>query len=89
LWIHPPGDRAVALAWRLSEKGLTIPCPDVPIAAIAIHDGVRLYAIDPHFQEITKHTSLLLYRPGNCGSFNEAENGWMNTAGNPAIFRDF
>lgn len=73
----PAGDweRAVALAWRLRGKGLTVPWLDVLIAVIAIHDGVRLYALDAHFQEIAKHTGLLLYRPGYVGSFNDADDG--------------
>jgi len=68
-------DRAVALAWRLRAKGLTVPWLDVLIAAIAIHDGVRLYAIDAHFGEIAKHSALMLYRPGYGGSFNDADEG--------------
>jgi predicted nucleic acid-binding protein len=68
-------DRAVALAWRLRGKGLTVPWLDVLIAAIAIHDGTRLYAIDAHFQEIAKYTTLLLYRPGYGGSFKDVDDG--------------
>ncbi len=68
-------DRAIALAWRLRGKGLTVPWLDVLIAAIAIHDGVRLYAIDAHFQDITKHSGLLLYRPGYGGSFSDVDDG--------------
>lgn len=68
-------DRAVALAWRLRGKGLTVPWLDVLIAAIAIHDVVRLYTIDAHFHEIAKHTGLLLYRPGYGGSFNDMDDG--------------
>ncbi len=66
-------DRAVALAWRLRARGLTVPWLDVLIASIAIHDEVRLYAVDRHFQEIARHTGLLLYRPGYGGSYNDAE----------------
>lgn len=68
-------DRAVALAWRLRAKGLTVPWLDVLIASIAIHDRVRLYAIDSHFQEIARHSGLLLYRPGYGGSFNDVDDG--------------
>lgn len=67
-------DRAVALAWRLRGKGLTVPWLDVLIAAIAIHDSVRLYTVDNHFQEIAARSGLLLYRPGYNGSFNDADN---------------
>jgi predicted nucleic acid-binding protein len=66
-------DRAVALAWRLRSHGLTVPWLDVLIASIAIHDGVRLYAIDAHFKEIARHSGLMLYRPGYGGSFNDTE----------------
>lgn len=68
-------DRAVALAWRLRGRGLTVPWFDVLIAAIGIHDGVRVYAIDAHFQEIAKHSGLLLYRPGYGGSFSDEDGG--------------
>jgi len=68
-------DRAVALAWRLRGRGLTVPWLDVLIAAIAIHDGTRLYAIDAHFKEIANHSGLMLYRPGYGGSFNDADDG--------------
>lgn len=66
-------DRAVALAWRLRARGLNLPWLDILIAAIAIHDGVRLYAVDGHFKEIAKHSGLMLYRPGYGGSYNDAE----------------
>jgi predicted nucleic acid-binding protein len=62
-------ERGISLAWRLRDKGLTVPWLDVLIAAIAIHDGVRLYAIDAHFSEMARHCPLLLYRPGYGGSF--------------------
>lgn len=64
-------ERAIALAWRLRDKGLTVPWLDVLIATIAIHDEVRLYAIDAHFEEIAKHSDLQLYRPGYGGSFHD------------------
>lgn len=68
-------DNAVALAWRLRSRGLILPWLDVLIAAIAIQDGVRLYAVDAHFREIAKHSVLLLYRPGYGGSFNPDDDG--------------
>ena len=66
-------DRAVSLAWRLRSRGLTVPWLDVLIASIAIHDGVRLYAVDAHFKEIAQHSGLMLYRPGYGGSYNDEE----------------
>lgn len=66
-------DRAIALSWTLRGKGLTVPWLDALIAAIAIHDGVRLYALDSHFEQIAKHSALRLYRPGYGGSFNDGD----------------
>jgi predicted nucleic acid-binding protein len=63
-------ERAIALAWKLRGRGLTVPWLDVLIAGMAIHDGVRLYAIDAHFQKIADLSGLRLYRPGYGGSFN-------------------
>jgi len=68
-------ERAVALAWRLRGNGLNIPWLDVLIAAIAIHDKVRLYAIDKHFQEVAKLAPLMLYIPGYNGMFNDHQDG--------------
>jgi len=62
-------ERAINLAWRLRDVGITAPWNDILIAAIAIHDGVRLYAIDAHFEKISQLCPLLLYRPGYGGSF--------------------
>ncbi len=62
-------ERAIPLAWRLRDAGLTVPWLDVLIAAIAIHDDVRLYTLDAHFESIATHTPLRLYRPGTGGSF--------------------
>ncbi|MGJ8632859.1 MAG: PIN domain-containing protein [Luteolibacter sp.] len=68
-------DRAVALAWKLRGNGLNIPWLDVLIASIAIHDGIRLYAVDKHFQEVARIAPLTLYRPGYGGSFNDHDEG--------------
>jgi predicted nucleic acid-binding protein len=62
-------ERAIALAWRLRDSGLTVPWLDVLIATIAIEDQVRLYTIDDHFEKIAEHTGLRLYRPGYAGMF--------------------
>jgi predicted nucleic acid-binding protein len=68
-------ERAVALAWRLRGEGLNIPWLDVLIASIAIHDNIRLYAIDKHFIEVAKIAPLLLYQPGYGGSYNDHQGG--------------
>ena len=67
-------ERGVALAWRLRDGGLTVPWLDVLISAVALHDNVRLYAVDAHFREISQRTGLRLYEPGYGGSYTP-ENG--------------
>lgn len=62
---------AISLAWKLRDKGLTVPWLDVLIAAIAIHDGTRVYAVDAHFQKISDLTGLPIYTPGYGGLFNK------------------
>jgi len=62
-------DRAVALAWKLRDHGLAVPWLDVVIAALALHDEVRLFAIDEHFAQISELTGLRLYTPGYSGMF--------------------
>lgn len=62
-------ERAIALAWRLRDRGVTVPWIDVLIAVVAIHDRVRLYAVDSHFEEIAKIAGLRLYEPGYGGTF--------------------
>ncbi len=65
-------ERTIALAWRLRDHGVTVPWMDALIAAIALHDGVRVYAVDEHFTAISKVAGLSLYEPGYGGSFTPA-----------------
>jgi len=62
-------ERAIALAWKLRDTGLNIPWLDVVIASIALHDGIRLFTIDAHFEKMASITGLMLYRPGYGGMF--------------------
>jgi predicted nucleic acid-binding protein len=64
-------DRAISLAWKLRDKGLTVPWLDVVIASLAIQDGIRLFAIDEHFKKISELAGLALYEPGYGGMFRE------------------
>jgi predicted nucleic acid-binding protein len=64
-------ERAIALAWRLRDGGLTVPWLDVLIAAVALHDQVRVYAVDARFKEISKRTGLRLYEPGYGGRYQD------------------
>ena len=62
-------DRAISLAWKLRDKGLTVPWLDVVVASVALHDGIRLFAVDEHFRKISALTGLALYEPGYGGMF--------------------
>ena len=66
-------DRSVALAWKLRGEGLNLPWMDILIAAIAVHDRIRIYAVDAHFGEIAKFVPLQIYKPGYGGSYQEEE----------------
>lgn len=64
--------RAIELAWKIRDTGLTVPWLDVLIASIALHDGNRVYAIDSHYQKIAAITGLQLYEPGYGGKYQPA-----------------
>lgn len=64
-------NRAISLAWSLRGKGLNLPWLDVLIASIAIHDNIRIYSIDKHFEIIAQHSKLFLYKPGYGGMYND------------------
>lgn len=62
-------DRAISLASKLRDNGLTVSWLDILVAAIALHDGTRLFAIGEQFQKIQELTALVLYEPGHGGMF--------------------
>jgi predicted nucleic acid-binding protein len=62
-------DRAISLASKLRSNELTITWLDILVAAIALHDGTRLFAIGDHFKKIQELTGLVLYEPGHGGMF--------------------
>jgi predicted nucleic acid-binding protein len=62
-------EHAIALAWRLRDKGIIVPWMDVMIATVAIEDGGRVYSLDKHFNAISSVTGLELYQPGYGGSY--------------------
>jgi len=62
-------DQAVALAWKIRDRGLTVPWLDALIATLALQDDIRLYALDDHFVKIAGLTGLRLYEPGYGGLF--------------------
>ena len=68
-------DRAIALAWKLRDQGLSVPWLDVVIASLALHDRIRLFAVDEHFKQISVLTGLALYVPGYGGMFQPEVSG--------------
>lgn len=62
-------ERGITLAWQLRDRGVSLPWLDVLIGAIALRDGVRVYSIDRHFQDLSKWTGLPLYEPDGGGRF--------------------
>ena len=63
-------DSAKDCAWRLRDKGQTIPWNDILIGSLALRWECRVYAKDHHFESMRKVLGLRLYTPGYGGSFN-------------------
>jgi len=59
-------------AWRLRDKGLTLPWNDILIATLANALDCRVYAKDKHFDTMAQEMGLRLYRPG-CGGRYEPD----------------
>lgn len=51
---------AFSLHFDMRRKGITVPSPDILIAAVAIKNRCSLLQDDKHFKLIAKHTSLRL-----------------------------
>ena len=51
-------DRAKELAWRLRDRGQTIPWNDVLIGSLALSWGCRVYACDRHFEVLRDGRSV-------------------------------
>jgi predicted nucleic acid-binding protein len=62
-------EHAIALSWRLRDKGLVVPWMDIMIATVAMQDEVRVYSLDKHFDAMSGITGLELYQPGYGGSY--------------------
>ncbi|MEO0510192.1 MAG: PIN domain-containing protein [Verrucomicrobiota bacterium] len=56
-------------AWRLRDRGKTLPWNDILIASLALEIGCRVYAKDVHFDIMAKELNLRLYQPGYGGRF--------------------
>ena len=67
---QPDWERGIAFAWKIRDQGLSVPWMDALIASMAIHDCVRVYAIDKHFKAMAEiDHGLRLYQPGYSGRY--------------------
>jgi predicted nucleic acid-binding protein len=62
--------KAATLYSRMNGKGFKVPWNDALIACITIEKGCRVYAVDKHFEAMSRFAGLRLYHPGYNGSFN-------------------
>ena len=61
--------KATLNAWRLQDKGHTLPWNDILIATTALDLDMRVYARDSHFKLMGQVFGLRLYEPGYGGSY--------------------
>ncbi len=60
-------------AWRLRDKGQTIPWNDILIGSLSLRWQCRVYAKDQHFEIMREVLGLRLYQPGYGGSYNPSD----------------
>jgi len=64
-------DSAKNLAWRVRDKGCTVPWNDILIAALSVRADCRIYAVDKHFQLMYESgAGIRLYQPGYAGQYD-------------------
>jgi predicted nucleic acid-binding protein len=63
-------DYARDCAWRLRDKGQTIPWNDILIGSLSLRWSCRVYAKDQHFETMRDILGIRLYKPGYGGSYN-------------------
>ena len=64
-------DSAKALAWRLRDKGCTVPWNDILIAALSVKAECRIYSVYKHFNLMYESgAGIVLYEPGYGGKYN-------------------
>lgn len=56
-------------AWKLRDKGHTLPWSDILIATMALDLDMRVYARDRHFETMAEILGLRLYTPGYGGRY--------------------
>lgn len=62
-------DAAKKNAWRLRDRGLTVPWNDVLIATLAVEWKMRIYAHGKHFEAMAPVLGFTPYQPGYGGKF--------------------
>jgi hypothetical protein len=63
-------DFARDCAWRLRDKGHSLPWNDILIGSLAVGWDCRAYARDRHFEIMRDVLALRLYQPGYGGMYN-------------------
>ncbi|MGH7951083.1 MAG: PIN domain-containing protein, partial [Limisphaerales bacterium] len=64
-------DLAKQVAWRLRDRGCTVPWNDILIATLSIKADCRIYAVDKHFEFMRNcGAGIQLYQPGYNGAYN-------------------
>jgi predicted nucleic acid-binding protein len=66
---HKIWRKAKETAWKLRDKGITMPWNDIIIATIACEYNYRVYSIDKHFPIMAQHLAFPLYTPGYGGRY--------------------
>jgi predicted nucleic acid-binding protein len=62
-------EQAKECAWRLRDRGFTLPWNDVLIGSLARQWGCRVYAKDSHFEVMRDALGIRLYAPDYGGKF--------------------
>lgn len=62
-------------AWRLRDKGHTIPWNDILIGSISVTANCRVYAHDQHFETMRDVIGVRLYKPGYGGKYEPDRGG--------------
>ena len=62
-------EAAMRNAWKLRDRGHTLPWNDILIASLALDLDMRVYAQDKHFDILSQVLGLPLYKPGYGGRY--------------------
>jgi hypothetical protein len=60
---------ATQCAWRLRDKGHSLPWNDILIGSLSVRLACRVYAKDQHFDVMREAIGVRLYKTGYGGSF--------------------